>query len=48
MATAAAMAALRATTLGNCGVGSSDEDGCGDSGGEDNGSGSNSIGDNCT
>jgi hypothetical protein len=35
MATAAAMAALRATALGDCGGGSSDEDGCRDSGGKD-------------
>ncbi len=35
MATTTAMAALRATALGNCGGGSSDEDGCHDSGGKD-------------
>jgi hypothetical protein len=34
-ATAAAMAALRAMALGNCVGGSSDEDGCCHSGGED-------------
>ncbi len=35
MATATAMAALRATALGDCGGSSSDEDGCPDCGGED-------------
>jgi hypothetical protein len=35
MATAAAMAALRAMALGICGGGSSNEDGCHDSGGEE-------------
>jgi hypothetical protein len=45
MATAAAMAVLRATVLGNCGGGSSNEDGCHDSGGEDNDDGGNGIGD---
>jgi hypothetical protein len=34
MVTATAMAALRATALGNCGGSSSNEDGCRDSGGE--------------
>jgi hypothetical protein len=37
MATAAAMAALKTMALGNCGGGSSYEDGCHNSGGEDNG-----------
>ncbi len=44
MATAPAMAALRATALGDCGGGSSNEDGCGDSRGKDNGDGSNGVG----
>jgi hypothetical protein len=44
MATAAAMAALRATVLGDCGGGSSDEDGCRDSGGKDDGDGGNGVG----
>jgi hypothetical protein len=47
MAIATAMAALRATVLGNCGGGSSNEDGCHDSRGKDNGNGGNSIGDDC-
>ncbi len=46
MATAAAMAALRATALGNCGGGSSNEGGCCDSGGKDYGNGGNGVGDN--
>ena len=45
MATAAAMAALRAMALGNCGCGSSNEDVCPDSGGKDDGNGGNGIGD---
>ncbi len=45
MATAAAMAALRAMALGGCSGSSSDDDGCRDSGGVDNGNGSNDIGD---
>jgi hypothetical protein len=47
METAAAMAALRATALGDCGGGSSNEDGCRDSGGEDDGDGGNGVGDDC-
>jgi hypothetical protein len=47
MATAAAMAALTATALGDYGGGSSNEDGCCNSGGKDNGKGSNGIGDDC-
>jgi hypothetical protein len=47
MTTAAAMAALRATMLGNCGVSSSDDGSCGNSGGKVNGYGGNGIGDNC-
>ncbi len=47
MATAAAMAVLRATALGNCGGGSSNEDGCCDSRGMDDGNSSNGIGDDC-
>jgi hypothetical protein len=43
MATAAAMAALRTTALGNCGGGSSNEDGCRDSGGDDDGEGGNGV-----
>ncbi len=43
MATAAAMAVLRTTALGNCGGGSSNEDGCRDSGGKDNGKGGNGV-----
>ncbi len=47
MVKAAAMAALRATALGNCGVGSSNENDCNDSGGKDDGNGRNGIGDDC-
>jgi hypothetical protein len=47
MATAAAMAVLRAKVLGDCGGNSSNKDGCHDSKGEDNGNGSNSVGDDC-
>jgi hypothetical protein len=43
MATATAMAALRTMVLGNCGCGSSDEDGCRNSGGRDNGNGSKGV-----
>ncbi len=39
MATAAAMAALRTMVLGDCGGGSSNEDGCRNSGGDDDGEG---------
>jgi hypothetical protein len=46
MATAAAMAALRAMALGDCGGSSSDDGGCHDSRGKDNGDGGNGIGDN--
>jgi hypothetical protein len=45
MATAAAMAALRAMALGDYGSGSSNEDGCCDSGGKDDGIGGNGTGD---
>ncbi len=45
MATSAAMAALRAKALGNCGGGSSNEDSCRVSGGKDDGNGGNSDGD---
>ncbi len=51
MATAAAMAALRATALGNCGGGSCDKDGChnseardGDGNAEGNGENGNGDG----
>jgi hypothetical protein len=47
MATTAAMAALRAMALGNCGVGSRDEDDCNNSGGKDYGNGGNGVGDDC-
>ncbi len=47
MATAIAIAALRATVLGDCGVGSSNDSGCCNSRGKDDGNGGNSIGDNC-
>jgi hypothetical protein len=47
MATAAVMAALRAMALGDCGVSSSNADGCSDSGGKDDGDGSNGVGDDC-
>ncbi len=43
--TATAMAALRAMALGEYGGSSSNEDGCRDSRGKDNGDGGNSIGD---
>ncbi len=43
--TAAAIAALRATALGDYGGGSSNKDGCRDSGGEEDGDGGNGIGD---
>jgi hypothetical protein len=43
MATAAAMAALRTMVLGDCGGGSSNEDGCRDSGDDDNGKGGNGM-----
>jgi hypothetical protein len=46
-ATAAAMAALRATTLGDCGGSSSNEDGCRNSQGKDYGIGGNGVGDDC-
>jgi hypothetical protein len=45
MATAAAMAALRATVLGNRIGGSSNEDGCGNSRSKDVGNGSDGVGD---
>jgi hypothetical protein len=45
MATAAAMAALRAMVLGDCGGGSCNEDGSRGSGGKDDGDSGNSIGD---
>ena len=44
MAAAAAMAALRAMALGDCGGSSSDDGGCRDSGGEDDGDGGNGVG----
>ncbi len=44
--TATAMAVLRATVLGDCGGDSSNEDGCRNSGGEDNSDGSNGVCDN--
>jgi hypothetical protein len=44
MATATAMAALRAMTLGNCGGSSSNDDGCNDSRGKDDSNGGNGIG----
>jgi hypothetical protein len=47
MATAAAMAALRSTALGDRGGGSCNEDGCHDSRGKDDGNGANGVGDNC-
>jgi hypothetical protein len=37
------MAALRTTALGDCGGGSSNEDGCRDSGGDNNGEGGNGV-----
>jgi hypothetical protein len=43
MATAAAMAALRAMAVGYCGGGSSNEDGCRDSGGKDDSNGGNGV-----
>jgi hypothetical protein len=46
MATAAAMAALRAMALGFCGDNSSNEDGICDSGGKDNGNSGNGFGAN--
>jgi hypothetical protein len=46
MATAAAMAALRATALGDCGGGICNEDGCCNSRGKDNGNSGNGVGDN--
>jgi hypothetical protein len=45
IATTTAMDVLRAMALGNCGVGSSDKDGCGDSGGDDDDDGGKGIGD---
>jgi hypothetical protein len=33
--------------LGDCGVGSSDDGGCGNSRGKDNGNGGNGVGDDC-
>jgi hypothetical protein len=39
------MAVLRATVLGNCGGGSSNKDGCCNSGGKDDGDSGNGIGD---
>jgi hypothetical protein len=45
MATAAAMAALRAMALGGCSGSSSNNDGCRDSRGMDDGNGSNGVGD---
>jgi hypothetical protein len=45
MATAAALAALRAMALGTCGGGSSNEEGYHDSRGKDDGNGSNGISD---
>jgi hypothetical protein len=45
MATAAAMAALRAMALGDCGGSSSDDNRCRDSRGKDDGNGGNSVGD---
>jgi hypothetical protein len=47
MATAAAMAALRAIAFGDCGGSSSNDGGCRDSGGEDDGDGGIGVGDNC-
>jgi hypothetical protein len=47
IATAAAMAVLRAMALGGCGGGSSNEDGCRNSGGKDEGNGGNGIGEDC-
>jgi hypothetical protein len=47
IATAAAMAVLMATVLGDCGGSSSNEDGCHNSRGEDNGNGGNGVGDDC-
>jgi hypothetical protein len=47
MVTAAAIAVLRATALGDCGGGSCNEDGCCNSEGKDSGNGGNGIGDNC-
>jgi hypothetical protein len=44
--TAATIAALRATVLGDCGGGSSNEDGCRNSRGKDDGNGGNGVGDN--
>jgi hypothetical protein len=43
MATAAAMAAPKTTALGDFGGGNSNEDGCRNSGGEDNGNGGNGV-----
>jgi hypothetical protein len=45
MATAPAMARLKTTSLGDCGGGSSDEDGCRNSRGRDFGKGGNGVGD---
>jgi hypothetical protein len=47
MATAAAMALLRATVLSNCGGDSSNEEGRRNSGGKDYGNGGNDVGDDC-
>ncbi len=41
------MATAADTTLGNCDGSSSNEDGCRNSGGEDDGNGSDGIGDDC-
>jgi hypothetical protein len=41
------MVTAAATKLGNCGGRSSNEDGCHNSGGEDDGDGGNGVGDHC-